>query len=996
MKRKLAYCCALAMLLQAAVPVHAEEVQWGTAEYEEEYEEASAIFEDTETTEDIEQPVETDDAQEDIFLEIESEDNEESAANVPNGANETKTVDVVNSTNATIYAVDEADREYLPDGIPSQYPTSLQILADGKMVALTWKSENDKIAYVDEQGYIQAGTDATYDTPVKLSADYGGKTLEITVTVKDYADIYVYETVDTYIAENITDDMTEYQKVEAICKYVASYNYSVYASSMRGMILLGGGDCWASTTMVNYMCQKVGIQAKTRANANMDSGAGSGHVNSFVVIDGKTYIVDVGFTGKVPRYYSIREVVDPYRTLRKDDGTLKITLYDGLEEDVVIPSEINGRQVTEIGDRAFSRHSEMRSVQIPDSITTIGAVAFAYNSALQEVRIPDSVTVMGDAVFYGCDGLQQITFPKSMENIPVQTCAGCETLTKIVFPANVKTIGMEAFTRTGLSALQIPDTVESIGQSAFSNCEQLKTVMVGPEVKNIGQQAFEYCKELDTISLTDGLETIDEYAFRFCQKLESVTIPKTVTQIASTAFYATDGLQKITVAAGNSAYSSADGVLYDAAKTELILFPAKKEQEQFCIPETVEKIDQAFYSVEGVKDIVIPASVKEIDDMAFAYMRAERIFFEGELPTIGETAFYRASVRGFYPEAEGWTTDALIGYGGYITWYSSDMSNVGISVYPKEPSYNGKPQEAECYVGSGVYSMVEGRDFVVEYQNNVNAGEATVLIRGIGGFTGTKTEKFSIDPRYIDDCEITLSEEDVEYDGAAKEPTVTIKVGEKVMQKDVDYTVTYVRNIEPGTAKVEITGIGNLYGKTYRSFVIRSNELWKEKHKDTEITPGNIPNTDPVWEEIWNRLSGNQGNTSAHKNTGIADTEQTLHSPTKTTKNLSGRSDKFREPEKVSVKPASTKISSVKRKGTKVTIKWKKVSGIDGYEIQYSTDKKFRKNAKTVSVKGASKTSKKIAKLKKGKKYFVRIRSYQTKKGIKMYSKWSAKKTVKK
>ena len=87
----------------------------------------------------------------------------------------------------------------------------------------------------------------------------------------------------------------------------------------------------------------------------------------------------------------------------------------------------------------------------------------------------------------------------------------------------------------------------------------------------------------------------------------------------------------------------------------------------------------------------------------------------------------------------------------------------------------------------------------------------------------------------------------------------------------------------------------------------------------------------------------------------------------------------------------STTITSVKTKSEAFTIKWKKKSSITGYQIQYSTNSKFKKGNKSIKIKSAKTVSKKITKLKVAKKYYVRIRTYKGKK----YSKWSKVKSIK-
>ena len=87
----------------------------------------------------------------------------------------------------------------------------------------------------------------------------------------------------------------------------------------------------------------------------------------------------------------------------------------------------------------------------------------------------------------------------------------------------------------------------------------------------------------------------------------------------------------------------------------------------------------------------------------------------------------------------------------------------------------------------------------------------------------------------------------------------------------------------------------------------------------------------------------------------------------------------------------TTTITSVKAQNKAFTVKWKKKSGITGYQIQYSTNSKFKKGNKSIKIKSAKTVSKKITKLKVAKKYYVRIRTYKGKK----YSKWSKVKSIK-
>ena len=113
--------------------------------------------------------------------------------------------------------------------------------------------------------------------------------------------------------------------------------------------------------------------------------------------------------------------------------------------------------------------------------------------------------------------------------------------------------------------------------------------------------------------------------------------------------------------------------------------------------------------------------------------------------------------------------------------------------------------------------MTEGKDYSVSYKNNINVGTATVTIKGITDFcSGTITKTFSIEKPSIEGLDIKLSQEVYNYDGEEKKPKVSIEG----LVENLDYRVSYVDNINPGTAKVIITGIGGYEGTVEKTFKI--------------------------------------------------------------------------------------------------------------------------------------------------------------------------------
>ena len=179
--------------------------------------------------------------------------------------------------------------------------------------------------------------------------------------------------------------------------------------------------------------------------------------------------------------------------------------------------------------------------------------------------------------------------------------------------------GTKTLSITGTGAM--PDYASGSDQPWYAFRNGIETVTIGSGVTTVGENAFRGCGQLQNITLPEGVTTIGEYAFLECYKLDGITIPSTVTAIGNAAFLRCYALPAIGVAAGSAHFTSADGVLYNKAKTELICYPIKK-------PGT---------------DFTVPAGVKEIGGYAFSSCTLQSITLPEGLTTIGEYAFFNCS-----------------------------------------------------------------------------------------------------------------------------------------------------------------------------------------------------------------------------------------------------------------------------------------------------------------------------------------------------------------
>lgn len=193
---------------------------------------------------------------------------------------------------------------------------------------------------------------------------------------------------------------------------------------------------------------------------------------------------------------------------------------------------------------------------IPNSVTSIGSYAFDNCSSLTSITIPNSVTTIGNYAFYRCSGLTSITIPNSVTSISSYAFQNCSGLTSITIPNSVTSIGWSAFNGcSGLTSINIPNSVTSIGGSAFEGCSDLTSIKV--ESGNQYYDSRDNCNaiiETNTNTIVVGCKntiipnsvtSIGYSAFYKCSGLTSITIPNNVTSISGRAFDGCSGLTSI-------------------------------------------------------------------------------------------------------------------------------------------------------------------------------------------------------------------------------------------------------------------------------------------------------------------------------------------------------------------------------------------------------------------------------------------------------------------
>lgn len=299
-----------------------------------------------------------------------------------------------------------------------------------------------------------------------------------------------------------------------------------------------------------------------------------------------------------------------YGYVLMDDCTAEICAYYGTLSKLDIPKVIDGYVVTSIGERAFNflYCQDIIEITIPDSVTSIGDYAFRSCESLEKIIMPDSVTSIGDYAFNMCRSLKEITIPDSVTSFGRNPFAACDSLATIKVSYDhplLVTIDGVLFDKLEKRLIYCPPTFDAKGYS------------VPYGIYSIDEYAFN-CAAITAINIPDSVTSIGDYAFRSCESLTEIIIPDSVTSIGINPFWLCSQLRKIEVSPAHSTFETIDGVLFDKTEKKLICYPAAITAKMYSIPRSISSIwPNAFSGCKSLTEITIPDSVTFIGYAAF-------------------------------------------------------------------------------------------------------------------------------------------------------------------------------------------------------------------------------------------------------------------------------------------------------------------------------------------------------------------------------------------
>ena len=426
------------------------------------------------------------------------------------------------------------------------------------------------------------------------------------------------------------------------------------------------------------------------------------------------------------------------------DGSGILTAVEGISEtnsEVIIPSEVNGQAVKQIGQDLFRDNTYLRKLSIPDGVS-LGYRMCSGCTLLEEVDLPSGITVIPDYAFEGCVSLHSIELPKTLVQIR-----------------------LEAFSGSGLESLSAPSSLKEIWSYAFKDCLSLAEVDL-KQVTSLGDMAFENCALLSSVSLPDSLLELGSYVFSGCSSLYSITMPSQAIAIESTAFYGTgyyndpsswdsgvlyvDSYLVATNAdfAAVSSYSVKPGTIAIAEKA---FATNGKKLESITLPDGLLFIGGgAFSSLSSLKTANIPSSVNRIGYGVFsgtalykdtANWEGNGLYLDNWLLAVDNVKITEFAVKeGTIGAADG--NDASL--------FPSKAKSVATLSLPSSLSYVGSRSFAQLRVSSlslpeSLQSIGEGGFSSCASLTSANLGDCLSLVSiGDQAFSGASLSQITI------------------------------------------------------------------------------------------------------------------------------------------------------------------------------------------------------------------------------------------------------------
>lgn len=389
-------------------------------------------------------------------------------------------------------------------------------------------------------------------------------------------------------------------------------------------------------------------------------------------------------------------------------------------------------------------------------------------------------------------------------------------LKSVIIPANVSSICFAAFYNTGLTSVYIPKNVEIIGQKAFWHCRDLVTVGFDrtSSYQELPEECFKDCASLKHVTF-GKVDYLEKLAFGNCTSMESIDLTN-VRALNATAFDDCTNLSEVI-------YRDTE----DTSDVQTQSYAAKRflaDADQSGTRATVSA--SAFANTDSLKTVLLGSSVEKVEAKAFANCaNLETVYLSDEIDSIDETAFDGGGDFTIVcPSENGAAYQKALAIKTAVETKEAERT-VTVTTMVISPianqTYTSKEIAPDFTVTASGKRLTKDVDYEVFFKDNVEAGTASITVLGKGNYSiFAALAKFAILRRDLSDDVLVSNVLPQTATENGVEPELALSCGDYILQKDVDYTVIYENNSEPGTATATVTGIGNFKGSKTLSFTI--------------------------------------------------------------------------------------------------------------------------------------------------------------------------------
>lgn len=263
----------------------------------------------------------------------------------------------------------------------------------------------------------------------------------------------------------------------------------------------------------------------------------------------------------------------------------------------------------EVGQYAYD-NTQLDSLYLPNTLISLGNNAFSQCNKLHTVKIPGSLKVVEKETFYNCPNLYKVEIEEGVESIGVRPYEGNvfqgTPVREISFPSSLKYIGRYCFSGNQLTKLELPNTIEELGQGAFYNSSILESITFSSGMTELPSYVCEICPKLIEVVIPEGIQKIGSRVFRGATLLSRIIFPESVTEVDNGALSST-GIVDFTFPK-NLTYISQQ------------MFEDCDNLTEFIVPESITDIrNDAFHGCDNLSKVSLPETLTSMGSMVFSY-----------------------------------------------------------------------------------------------------------------------------------------------------------------------------------------------------------------------------------------------------------------------------------------------------------------------------------------------------------------------------------------